>query len=251
SLLFRKQIEISKCLLPQKYPHFLEKKADKSYHSPSVLGLIYDTVKGYQSDNASRKEVWKLPCFNVEIPAATMNLWKDRYKSYRSEMSDAMRSGDESKNNSANIVVKKYKKMLYEAEDFARSTRKIDDIYNEALAIYHVSYDTAMSYTIADVRKCGFAWRVAGEALCSFHVMKSPGRNDERVQDAYLACSVKSGIDEDYVPTNDLPRRSMRIRETWKMKKQASMKNKKVTKKDTTHEVSTYLLYYFIGNAVM
>nr|GEW55015.1 RNA-dependent RNA polymerase, eukaryotic-type [Tanacetum cinerariifolium] len=28
------------------------KKADKSYHSPSVLGLIYDTVKGY---NASRK----------------------------------------------------------------------------------------------------------------------------------------------------------------------------------------------------
>ncbi|GKB67313.1 hypothetical protein Tco_0928725 [Tanacetum coccineum] len=75
--------------------------------------------------------------------------------------------------------------------------------------------------------------------------------NDERVQDAYLACSVKSGIDEDYVPTNDLPMRSMRIKETGKMKKQAPMKNKKVTKKDTTHEVSTYLLYYFIGNAVM
>nr|GEX31301.1 mitochondrial proton/calcium exchanger protein-like [Tanacetum cinerariifolium] len=51
-----KRIEISKCLLPQKYPHFQEKKADKSYHSPSVLGLIYDTVKGYQYDNASRKD---------------------------------------------------------------------------------------------------------------------------------------------------------------------------------------------------
>ncbi|GKD90639.1 probable RNA-dependent RNA polymerase 5, partial [Tanacetum coccineum] len=106
-----KTIEISKFLLPQKYPHFLEKNADKSYHSPSVLGLIYDTVKGYQSDNASRKEVWKLPCFNVEIPAATMNLWKDRYKSYKLDMLDALKSGDESKNNSADIVIKKYKKV--------------------------------------------------------------------------------------------------------------------------------------------
>nr|GFA94088.1 probable RNA-dependent RNA polymerase 5 [Tanacetum cinerariifolium] len=65
--------------------------------------------------------------------------------------------------------------MLYGAEDFAKSTRKIEDIHNEAIAIYHISYDTAMSYPIADVRKCGFAWRVAGEALCSFHEMKSPG----------------------------------------------------------------------------
>nr|GFB11402.1 RNA-dependent RNA polymerase, eukaryotic-type [Tanacetum cinerariifolium] len=56
-----KTMEISKCLLPQKYPHFLEKKANKSYHSPSVLGLIYDTVKGYQSYNASRKVLQHIP----------------------------------------------------------------------------------------------------------------------------------------------------------------------------------------------
>nr|GEY04046.1 hypothetical protein [Tanacetum cinerariifolium] len=64
--------------------------------------------------------------------------------------------------------------------------------------------------------------------------------NDGRVQDADHACSVKSGIDEDYVPTN--LRRSARIRENGKMKKQemkkqAPTKNKKVTKKDKTHEV--------------
>ncbi|KAF5788525.1 putative RNA-dependent RNA polymerase, eukaryotic-type [Helianthus annuus] len=65
--------------------------------------------------------------------------------------------------------------MLYEAEDFASSTRKIEDIYNDALAIYHVSYDNAIK--CGDVRKCGFAWKVAGEALCSFHESKTPGRS--------------------------------------------------------------------------
>lgn len=90
-------------------------------------------------------------------------------------MSDAMNSGDESKHNSANIVIKKYKQLLYGTEDFATSSRKIDDIYNEALAIYHVSYDYARTY--GDVKKCGFAWKVAGEALCSFHEMKTPGKS--------------------------------------------------------------------------
>lgn len=65
--------------------------------------------------------------------------------------------------------------MLYEVEDFATSSRKMEDIYNEALAIYHVSYEYA--HRCADVRKCGFAWKVAGEALCSYHEMKTPGRS--------------------------------------------------------------------------
>lgn len=60
-----------------------------------------------------------------------------------------------------------FMQMLYEAEDFATSSRKIEDIYNEALAIYHTSYNYAQS--LKDVKKCGFAWKVASEALCSFH----------------------------------------------------------------------------------
>ncbi|KAJ0881660.1 putative RNA-directed RNA polymerase [Helianthus annuus] len=170
-----KSVDIPQSLLPRKYPHYLEKFPNKSYNSSSVLGEIYDRAMAYQPDNALIREIWKLPCFNVEIPDPILSLWKNRYDSYRHEMSSALQSGDESKNNSADIVMSKYKKMLYEAENFASSTRKIEDIYNDALAIYHVSYDYAIRY--ANVAKCGFAWKVAGEALCSYHESKTPGRS--------------------------------------------------------------------------
>ncbi|KAJ0745501.1 putative RNA-directed RNA polymerase [Helianthus annuus] len=170
-----KSVDIPQSLLPRKYPHYLEKFPNKSYSSSSVLGEIYDRAMAYQPDNALIREIWKLPCFNVEIPDPILSLWKNRYDSYRHEMSSALQSGDESKNNSADIVMNKYKKMLYEAENFASSTRKIEDIYNDALAIYHVSYDYAIRY--ANVAKCGFAWKVAGEALCSYHESKTPGRS--------------------------------------------------------------------------
>nr|QCD25904.1 RNA-dependent RNA polymerase 3 [Helianthus tuberosus] len=170
-----KSVDIPQSLLSRKYPHFMEKYVNKSYNSSSVLGEIYDRAMAYQPDNALIREIWKLPCFNVEIPDSILSLWKNRYDSYRHEMSSALQSGDESKNNSADIVMNKYKKMLYEAENFASSTRKIEDIYNDALAIYHVSYDYAIRY--ANVAKCGFAWKVAGEALCSYHESKTPGRS--------------------------------------------------------------------------
>ncbi|KAK1417362.1 hypothetical protein QVD17_26489 [Tagetes erecta] len=170
-----KSIDIPKPLLAQKFPHYMEKYIKKSYHSSSVLGEIYDTAKAYQPDNILIRGIWKLPCFNVEIPDVVLNLWKDRYDTYKHDMSNALQSGDESKKNSATIVINKYKQMLYEAEDFASSTRNIEDIYNDALAIYHVSYDNALRF--ADVGKCGFAWKVAGEALCSFHESKTPGRS--------------------------------------------------------------------------
>lgn len=170
-----KMVDIPISLLPQKFPHFLEKTAAKTYSSTSVLGEIYNKVIEYQPDNALLQDIPKLPCFNVEIPEASLNLWKERYRLYRLEMSDALSGGDESKKDAANIVIKKYKQMLYEANDFATSNRKIEDIYNDALAIYHANYDYAKTH--ADVRKCGFAWKVAGEALCSFHEMKTPGRS--------------------------------------------------------------------------
>ncbi|PWA62283.1 snRNA-activating protein complex, subunit 3 [Artemisia annua] len=72
--------------------------------------------------------------------------------------------------------------------------------------------------------------------LTQEHLDEISTTNDERVQDADLACSVKSGIDEDYVPTNDLPRRSTRIRENRKMQNQVPKQHKRATRKDTAHE---------------
>ncbi|MFS7982551.1 hypothetical protein Hanom_Chr10g00964211 [Helianthus anomalus] len=63
----------------------------------------------------------------------------------------------------------------HRGNNMSQSHMKIEDIYNDALAIYHVSYDYAIKF--GDVRKCGFAWKVAGEALCSFHESKTPGRS--------------------------------------------------------------------------
>lgn len=57
--------------------------------------------------------------------------------------------------------------LLYEAEDFQESQKDVEELYYEALAIYHVSYNLAMGR--GEVGKCGFAWKVAGAALCNLH----------------------------------------------------------------------------------
>ncbi|MFS7982550.1 putative RNA-directed RNA polymerase [Helianthus anomalus] len=132
-----KTVDIPQSLLSRKYPHFMEKYVNKSYNSSSILGEIYDRAITYQPDNALIRgepvpvlhlcllyeafyliiffwcvEIWKLQCFNVEIPDPVLNLWNNRYDSYKYEMSTALQSGDESKNNSANIVINNYKKVL-------------------------------------------------------------------------------------------------------------------------------------------
>ena len=61
--------------------------------------------------------------------------------------------------------------ILYGAVDFEQSPRKWDDIYVDAVALYHACYDYARSK--GDVTKCNFAWRIAGHALCNFHAAKS------------------------------------------------------------------------------
>lgn len=59
--------------------------------------------------------------------------------------------------------------LLYGAVEFEQTVRKTEDIFDEALAIYHVTYDNArITYSI---EKCGFAWKVAGSALCRIHAM--------------------------------------------------------------------------------
>ncbi|KAI3983758.1 hypothetical protein MKX01_001162, partial [Papaver californicum] len=63
--------------------------------------------------------------------------------------------------------------ILYQAPELDQSRRKAKDIYMDALAIYHVSYDEAKHY---GVKKCYFAWKVAGQALCEYYL----GRQNER-----------------------------------------------------------------------
>lgn len=56
--------------------------------------------------------------------------------------------------------------LMYDASELEESGRDIEDIYNDALAIYHVTYDYAKK---TDAQRCSFAWRVAGSALCKLY----------------------------------------------------------------------------------
>lgn len=187
-----------KVVVPQelkvtKFPHFMEKQNQDSYRSVSILGLIYDTVEKYQTEDSSLKEIRKLPLFEVDVPEKCLEKWKKLYDDYRNEMTSALGDEDkQGKNQAATGVIRKYKEILYEAEEFEKSERHRQQIYYEALAIYHVCYDYARSVRtergVGDVGKCGFAWKVAGEALCQLHEDWSlkPGEKPFRVLPSVL-----------------------------------------------------------------
>ncbi|XP_074344094.1 uncharacterized protein LOC141683303 [Apium graveolens] len=155
------------------FPHYMGKV--KGYHSSSVLGKICDTVDTYKTERTST-EIRKLPLFElVQIPDAKLKFWKENYDNYRQEMCAALSSKNQSKMNPAEAVINKYKEILYGAADFEQRSRNMDDIHVDALAIYHVCYNFAKIK--GDVRKCHFAWKLAGPALCDFHAVNSPERS--------------------------------------------------------------------------
>ncbi|KAK1422010.1 hypothetical protein QVD17_24839 [Tagetes erecta] len=66
----------------------------------------------------------------------------------------------------------------------------------------------------------------------------SDGTSCSRTVDTELACLEKSGVDEDYVPLNNLSKRSKRTGVNGEMKGNVIKKSKRVTKMDKTHEVT-------------
>ncbi|KAF3442984.1 hypothetical protein FNV43_RR16902 [Rhamnella rubrinervis] len=163
------KVEVPKELKVKNFPHYMEKK--NSFKSSSILGIIYDTVNSYQYEDHSNKEIRKLPCFDVEVPEPCLKKWMDCYENYRADMSLALQDDDrERKDEAANEVIKKYKKILYEADEFEESSRNREEIFNEALAIYNLAYNYAMG--TGKVGNCGFPWKVAGPALFKLHTMK-------------------------------------------------------------------------------
>ncbi|XP_023006718.1 probable RNA-dependent RNA polymerase 5 isoform X2 [Cucurbita maxima] len=156
-----KEIEVPKHLKAGTFPHFME-RGKKSYTSTSILGQIFDTVNMFQEESPNI-EVQKLPCFEDEVADDTLMKWKFQYEMYRKEMRDALQLDPDAKNVAAEATIKKYKEILYGAEELEGSPRWMEEVYKEALAIYHVTYEYAMSHGC--VRYCSFAWRVAGSAL--------------------------------------------------------------------------------------
>ncbi|XP_021641706.2 probable RNA-dependent RNA polymerase 5 isoform X2 [Hevea brasiliensis] len=179
-----KKIELPDQLKAELFPHHLERKEEISYKSTSILGLIYDKVKLYMEEDTP-KNVWKLHCFNDEVSESCLMKWKELYDQYRRDMTDALKSNTETKNEAANEVIKRYKEILYEATEFEESKRREEDIFEEALAIYNISYDYAKAR--GDAKYCGFAWKVAGQALCKLYSLKQS--NGEKAMKIYTTQS--------------------------------------------------------------
>ncbi|KAG5559291.1 hypothetical protein RHGRI_008991 [Rhododendron griersonianum] len=181
-----KKVVIPDELKAEKFPHYMGRA--NSYHSTSVLGLIYDTVeKSLQSEDLPAKdvEVSKLPLFDVQLPKDSWMLWGKRYKDYRNEMSAAMKLEDEdAKNVAADAATNNFKQLLYHAPEFEESKRDVEEIYSDALAIYNVVYEYAEK--VGDIGKCRFAWKVAGPALVKLYLLKNT--ETEKVKNPFL-CS--------------------------------------------------------------
>ncbi|XP_061949141.1 probable RNA-dependent RNA polymerase 5 isoform X3 [Populus nigra] len=167
-----RRIEVPEGLKAELFPHFMGKNEKKTYRSTSILGKIYDKVKAYEDIDLSSTDVWKLPCFDDEVHELYLVKWKELYGQYRKEMRNALKAGEES-NDKANEVIKKYKEFLYEAAEFNLSKRRDEEIFEEAMALYQVTYNHAKSQGV--VGNCSFAWRVAGLALCTLYVLKNQG----------------------------------------------------------------------------
>nr|XP_027065194.1 probable RNA-dependent RNA polymerase 4 isoform X2 [Coffea arabica] len=101
-------------LKAERFPHYMGK--DGSYRSTSVLGDIYDRAEAFQSEQRCIA-IEKLPCFDVEVPQNYLSSWRGRYNEYRKEMNVALQKDDESRNDAADDVIKKYKRLT------ARSSR--------------------------------------------------------------------------------------------------------------------------------
>ncbi|KAH9800967.1 putative RNA-dependent RNA polymerase 3 [Citrus sinensis] len=169
------KVEVPEDLKVEKFPCYMRRDESVSFESTSVLGTIYNTVKSYEAVDRSVTEIWKLPCFDDGVPEACMTKWKGYYDQYRWEMKEAIDKCTVEREEAAELVIEKYKQILYGAAEFEQSTRTPEEIYNEALAIYNITYDLAASRR--QVSYCSFAWRVAGSALRKFYARRQGDRS--------------------------------------------------------------------------
>ncbi|XP_048562321.1 probable RNA-dependent RNA polymerase 3 isoform X1 [Triticum urartu] len=174
------KVDVPDELRLNKYPHYMEKGDDRSYHSTSVLGQIYDEAKALseQSKDIPPINISPLACFSevaVGVTKERKDLWKRLYDEYRGESTALYdkKYSKEERDTGFTKLYQKYRRMLYDAAEFDDSLRNYNEVFGEACAIYQIVYEYAQSQN--KVTLCGFAWKVAGRALCHLHAIKRGG----------------------------------------------------------------------------
>ncbi|XP_044347912.1 probable RNA-dependent RNA polymerase 3 [Triticum aestivum] len=178
------KVDVPDALRVKKYPHYMEKGDDRSYHSTSVLGQIYDEAKALseQSKDIPPINISPLACFTevaVGVTKERKEEWKRLYDEYRGESTALCdkkynkKYSKEERDAGFTKLYQKYRRMLYDAEEFDDSLRNYNEVFGEACAIYQIVYEYARRQNKATL--CGFAWKVAGRALCHLHAIKRGG----------------------------------------------------------------------------
>ncbi|KAF8118300.1 hypothetical protein N665_0005s0067 [Sinapis alba] len=164
-----------------RFPHYMERKNKKNFKSISILGLIYDTVVSQNEEEPLPCEIKKLQCFEDElVPEFYMEKYSRWYQEYKTEMNLAMETDENNKKESASEVILKYKQEFYGAAGFEDSKKSLEELYQQALALYNIVYDYAIIKN--KVRCCGFVWKVAGPVLCKLYLKK--------MEEKSIPCSV-------------------------------------------------------------
>ncbi|KAH7441374.1 hypothetical protein KP509_03G035200 [Ceratopteris richardii] len=188
-----KQVSVHDSCRAREWPHYMEKekehgnkwiKKDVSYHSTTILGKIYDLVKGESItkdfvknleskvvEGSFVNKLFKYPGYEEYVSE-----WDKKFTSFRCKMAQLLRCKDfDNPNSEIESLFEEYKWELYKAETLIDSPEPIEVVLRKASAIYAVVYghsqrrleammegDTAKTEVNLPLQ---FAWRVAGFAL--------------------------------------------------------------------------------------
>jgi len=176
------QLEVDRADRVTLFPHFMERKGNNerkgkdSYHSISIWGILYDAADKaikQHSEKVQAIQISMLPCFaEMKATPACTDLWRARYEEYLTKSRQIINLEKEEKSVKFLILYQNYKNLLYGAEEFEESPKDRGEVFAEACVIYRIVYERAASTGIG---KCGFAWTVAGAALCELYAHRYGG----------------------------------------------------------------------------
>ncbi|KAI5073205.1 hypothetical protein GOP47_0011218 [Adiantum capillus-veneris] len=197
-----KQVSVREDDKAREWPHYKEKqhevskkwiKQETTYGSTTVLGKIYDLVKGECStkdfllelENKIAHDAFIDKRFRYPGYEVYHSKWEAHYKEYRARISQLLYEKDgDSRNVEIEALFHNYRMELYKSETLIDSREPIEEVYKQASAIYVIVYGQAQrKLEVHENFKLvlQFAWKVAGFALLRLFRQTLQGKRKEPV----------------------------------------------------------------------
>ncbi|MCO5556264.1 hypothetical protein L7F22_009810 [Adiantum nelumboides] len=201
-----KQVSVRDDDKAREWPHYTEKqheaenkwiKQETTYQSTTILGRIYNLVKGecctrdfiLELDKKIAEDTFIDKRFRYPGYEAYHAKWEAHYKEYRARILQLLYNKDiESRNLEIEALFQKYRMELYKSDTLFDSPEPIEEVYKQASAIYVIVYGQAQrkleAITEDKVHEnfklvLQFAWKVAGFALLRLFSRTMTGKRKE------------------------------------------------------------------------